>query len=194
MIPGRHFLIGRPVTVFVLTLTRIIKSVVTEQAPVTLELRNTPGKKHEQTTPITDWFIPQFYTWYFSGGGMNCVSDVCFIHACTTFALCFFPGVFLYSRVTVVCPVTTDLIVRVNVGTITTTCLCTECTRWDLTHDSDFGRAGTRLLHRGRRQQNRWDDCVRRFRSALFRLYAAVRTHTYTHYMHGGTRRPTTQK
>ena len=28
----------------VLTLTRIIKSVVTEQAPVTLELRNTPGK------------------------------------------------------------------------------------------------------------------------------------------------------
>ena len=28
----------------VLTLTRIIKSVVAEQAPVTLELRNTPGK------------------------------------------------------------------------------------------------------------------------------------------------------
>ena len=29
----------------VLTLTRIIKSVVTGQAPVTLELRNTPGRK-----------------------------------------------------------------------------------------------------------------------------------------------------
>ena len=30
--------------VVVLTLTRIIKSVVTGQAPVTVELRNTPGK------------------------------------------------------------------------------------------------------------------------------------------------------
>ena len=34
--------------VVVLTLTRIIKSVVTGQAPVTLELRNTPGKTHTQ--------------------------------------------------------------------------------------------------------------------------------------------------
>ena len=34
------------VVVVVLTLTRIIKSVVTGQAPVTLELRNTPGKTH----------------------------------------------------------------------------------------------------------------------------------------------------
>ena len=33
----------RKVVVVVLTLTRIIKSVVTGQAPVTLELRNTPG-------------------------------------------------------------------------------------------------------------------------------------------------------
>ena len=32
------------VVVVVLTLTRIITSVVTGQAPVTLELRNTPGK------------------------------------------------------------------------------------------------------------------------------------------------------
>ena len=32
--------------VVVLTLTRIMKSVVTGQAPVTLELRNTPGKTH----------------------------------------------------------------------------------------------------------------------------------------------------
>ena len=36
----------------VLTLTRIIKSVVTGQAPVTLELRNTPGKKHKQTKVV----------------------------------------------------------------------------------------------------------------------------------------------
>ena len=36
------------VVVVVLTLTRIIKSVVTGQAPVTLELRNTPGEKHTQ--------------------------------------------------------------------------------------------------------------------------------------------------
>ena len=34
------------VVVVVLTLTRIIKSVLTGQAPVTLELRNTPGKTH----------------------------------------------------------------------------------------------------------------------------------------------------
>ena len=32
------------VVIVVLTLTRIIKSVVTGQAPVTLELRNAPGK------------------------------------------------------------------------------------------------------------------------------------------------------
>ena len=35
--------------VVLLTLTRIIKSVVTGQAPVTLELRNTPGKKTQTT-------------------------------------------------------------------------------------------------------------------------------------------------
>ena len=34
--------------VVVLTLTRIIKSVVTGQAPVTLELRNTPGETRTQ--------------------------------------------------------------------------------------------------------------------------------------------------
>ena len=37
------------VIVVVLTLTRIIKSAVAGQAPVTLELRNTPGKKYKQT-------------------------------------------------------------------------------------------------------------------------------------------------
>ena len=35
--------------VVVLTLSRMIKSVETGQAPVTLELRNTRGKKHKQT-------------------------------------------------------------------------------------------------------------------------------------------------
>ena len=34
--------------VVVVALTRIIKSVVTGQAPVTLELRNTPGKNTNQ--------------------------------------------------------------------------------------------------------------------------------------------------
>ena len=44
------------------------------------------------------------------------------IYACTTFGLfVFFPGVFLSSRVTGACPVTTDLIMRVNVRTTTTT-------------------------------------------------------------------------
>ena len=43
------------------------------------------------------------------------------IYACTTFLFfCFFRGVFLRSRVTGACPVTTDLIMRVNVGTTTT--------------------------------------------------------------------------
>ena len=46
---------------------------------------------------------------------MNCVS--CDIqYACTNFGwYVFFPGVFLSSRVTGACPVTTDLIIRVNV-------------------------------------------------------------------------------
>ena len=41
---NRAALYQRLVVVVVLTLTRIIKPVVTGQAPVTLELRNTPGK------------------------------------------------------------------------------------------------------------------------------------------------------
>ena len=36
------------VVVVVLALTRRIKPVVTRQAPVTLELRNTPGKEHKR--------------------------------------------------------------------------------------------------------------------------------------------------
>ena len=38
------------VVCFDLTTTRIIKSVVTGQAPVTLELRNTPGNRHTNET------------------------------------------------------------------------------------------------------------------------------------------------
>ena len=37
------------VDVVALTLTRIVQSVVTGQAPVTLELRNTPGNTKTQT-------------------------------------------------------------------------------------------------------------------------------------------------
>ena len=39
---------GSSIVVVVLTLTRIVKSVLTRQAPVTLELRYTPGKKHKE--------------------------------------------------------------------------------------------------------------------------------------------------
>ena len=51
---------------------------------------------------------------------MNCVScDICVYHL--WFVCVFFPGVFLSSRVTGACPVTTELIMRVNVRTTTTT-------------------------------------------------------------------------
>ena len=50
---------------------------------------------------------------------MNCVScDICVYHLGL---FVFFPGVFLGSRVTGACPVTTDLTMRVNVRTTTTT-------------------------------------------------------------------------
>ena len=48
---------------------------------------------------------------------MNCVGyDICVYHLRL---FVFFPGVFLSSRVTRACPVTTDLIMRVNVRTTT---------------------------------------------------------------------------
>ena len=55
--PGVYVVVVVAVVVFVLTLIRMIKSVVTGQAPVTLELRNTPGK----TTNNPRWYthIPQ---------------------------------------------------------------------------------------------------------------------------------------
>ena len=56
---------------------------------------------------------------------MNCVScDICVYH----FWFEFFPGVFLSSRVTGACPVTTDLIMRVNVRTTTTATTTTTTT------------------------------------------------------------------
>ena len=56
---------------------------------------------------------------------MNCVS--CYVPGMRLFV--FFPGVFLSSRETGACPTTTDLLMRVNVRTATTTttyicCLC----------------------------------------------------------------------
>ena len=49
---------------------------------------------------------------------MNCVScDIYVYHLLV--CLCFFPGVFLSSGVTGACPLTTDLIMRVNVRTTT---------------------------------------------------------------------------
>ena len=54
------------VVVVVLTLTRIIKSVVTRQAPVTLELRNTPGKTHT-TQGGTRVYIRGSLSWVASG-------------------------------------------------------------------------------------------------------------------------------
>ena len=52
---------------------------------------------------------------------MNCVScDVCLHRPWFVF----FPGVFLSSRVAGACPVTTDLIMRINVRTTTTTFCC----------------------------------------------------------------------
>ena len=50
---------------------------------------------------------------------MSCVScDICVYHL--WYVCVFFPRVFLSSRVTGACPVTTDLIMRVNVRTTTT--------------------------------------------------------------------------
>ena len=60
------------------------------------------------------------------------------LYACTTlgFVCVFFPGVFLHFRVTGACPVTTDLIMRVNVRATTTikttTTTTTTTTVWPL--------------------------------------------------------------
>ena len=65
---------------------------------------------------------------------MDCVScDICVYH----FGLCVFsPRVLLSSKVTGACPVTTDLIMRVNVGTTTTTTILKIRREFDGTFDS----------------------------------------------------------
>ena len=52
------------IVVIVLTLTRIIKSVVTGQAPVTLEWRNTPRKKNTNKTKRGTREHKQNQKWY----------------------------------------------------------------------------------------------------------------------------------
>ena len=59
-----HPLMGLTLVVFVLTLTRIIKSVVAERAPVTLDLTNTQGKAranerwYTQISQLTQFMPP----------------------------------------------------------------------------------------------------------------------------------------
>ena len=68
---------------------------------------------------------PDFTFYIFFGGGMHCVSYGILIYACKDFVpllvlfVFFFPGKFFHFRVTGACPVTTDLIMRVNVRTTT---------------------------------------------------------------------------
>ena len=50
--------------VVVLTSTRIIKSVVTGQAPVTLGWRNTPGKEHKQPKVVNAYITADAITVY----------------------------------------------------------------------------------------------------------------------------------
>ena len=67
---------------------------------------------HRRLTPDFTFIL------YVSGGGMNYVScDICVYHLGL---FVFFNGVFLSSRVTGARPMTTDLIMRVNVRTTTT--------------------------------------------------------------------------
>ena len=72
--------------------------------------------------------------WYLiPGGGINYVScDIPGMCVPPLACLCFFPLVFLSSRVTGACPVTTDLIMRVNVRTTTTTAWSQFAGRWKL--------------------------------------------------------------
>ena len=60
---------------------------------------------------------------YVSGGGMNCGSCAISmrVQQVSPLVCVFCPGVFLSPRVTGACPVTTDLTMRVNVRTTTTT-------------------------------------------------------------------------
>ena len=73
-------------------------------------------RRMHQYGPGTSWADSRFHFLYVSGGGMNCVScDICVYHL--WFVCVFSAGVFLSSRVTEACPVTTDLIMLVYVRT-----------------------------------------------------------------------------
>ena len=74
-----------------------------------------PKKRHYHDVSVL------YFKDIFSGESITCVSYDIPVW-CTTFGfVCvFFRGVFLHSRVTGACPVTTDLIMRVNVRTPTT--------------------------------------------------------------------------
>ena len=85
--------------VCVLTLTRIIKSVVTGQAPVTLEWRNTPGKKYKQTKSGTRilhvfLFLIFFARFYFLASGQAVVTGVS-----SLLPYRFLPSIFVAHRV-----------------------------------------------------------------------------------------------
>ena len=75
--------------------------------------------------------------------------------------VCFFPGVFLSSRVTGACPVTTDLIMRVNVRTTTTTS-CVVFTRVPDTHV---------LTTKGLFEQHAWYSILFHFLSLKFERF-----------------------
>ena len=75
---------------------------------------------------------------------MTCVScDICVYHLGL---FVFFPGVFLSSRVTGACPVATDLIMRVNVRTTTTTTFCEDYWRDQFLIDSRNSMALSSLI------------------------------------------------
>ena len=76
-------------------------------------------RRIHQYGPGTSQADSRFYLFsYVSGGGMNRVCyDICMYHL---WFVCASPGVFLIYRVTGACPVTTDLIMRVNIRTTTT--------------------------------------------------------------------------
>ena len=90
--------------------------------PKTIEHGTAVSCSHaQQQTALSTPTCSSYYVIYLyvSGGGMNCVScDICVYHLGL---FVFFPRVFLSSRVTGACPATTDLIMRVNVRTTTTT-------------------------------------------------------------------------
>ena len=69
---------------------------------------------HASSTPSSTYITLFICFWRRHEWRQRC--DICVY---PTFGFCFFPGVFLSSRVTEACPVTTDLVMLVNVRTTT---------------------------------------------------------------------------